>query len=104
MKTSKRKKLENAGWKVGTAQEFLGLSDIEMALIEMKRTLITKIKEIRKTNRITQASLARILESSQSRVAKLEAGDSGVSLDLICRALFCLGLDQAEMAKVIAKK
>ena len=101
MKASKRKKLEQAGWKVGTVQEFLGLSDEEMALIEMKRALIKKIKEVRKTNKITQQSLAKLLESSQSRVAKLEAGESGISLDLICKALFALGVSQKEIARAM---
>lgn len=103
MKTSKRKKLQSAGWSVGTVQEFLNLSNEEMALIEMKRSLILKIKEIRKTNKVSQHSLAKLLESSQSRVAKLEAGESGISLDLICRALFVLGLNQKDIAKVIGR-
>ncbi len=36
MKLSKRKKLEAAGFKVGSVQEFLHLSDKEMALIDFK--------------------------------------------------------------------
>lgn len=103
MKTSKRKRLEKAGWSLGSAQDCLNLSDEEMALIEMKRALIQKIKEIRKTNKISQQSLAKLLESSQSRVAKLEAGESGVSLDLICRALLVLGINQKEIGKVIGR-
>ena len=103
MKVTKRKRLEKAGWKVGTTQDFLNLSDEEMALIEMKRALIQKIKDIRKTNKLSQQSLAKLLESSQSRVAKLEAGESGISLDLICRALFVLGLNQKDIARVIGR-
>lgn len=104
MKLSKRKELTKAGWKVGTVQQFLHLSDEEMALIELKRSLIKKIKSVRKANGITQQSLAKLLESSQSRVAKLEKGESGISLDLICKALFALGLSRKELAKVISGK
>ena len=104
MKAAKRKKLEKQGWKVGSVQEFLGLSDHEMALIEMKRVLIQKIKEVRKVNRVTQATLAKLLESSQSRVAKLEAGEAGISLDLICRALFALGINQDKLASALLKR
>lgn len=38
MKAAKRKKLEAAGWKVGCAREFLGLSDEEAAFVELKLT------------------------------------------------------------------
>jgi hypothetical protein len=34
MKETKRKKLEAAGWKVGSAREFLNLSDEEAAFVE----------------------------------------------------------------------
>jgi len=104
MKTKKRKKLEEKGWKVGSVQEFLGLSKEELALVEMKRTLIKKIKEVRKSNEVTQESLAKILSSSQSRIAKLERGGMGVSLDLICRALFALGVTESEIAKALMRK
>lgn len=36
MKRSRQKKLEAAGWKVGSAKEFLGLSTDEAAQVEMK--------------------------------------------------------------------
>ena len=75
-----------------------------MALIEMKRALIRKIKEVRKTNKITQQSLAKLLESSQSRVAKLEAGEPGITLDLICKALFVSGVSQKEVARAMEGK
>lgn len=104
MKKSKIQKLKKAGFKVGSVQEFLKLSDAELAIIEIKTVLIKKIKEIRKTNLITQESLAKIAESSQSRIAKLEAGDVGVSLDLIFRVLFVLGVDDAEIGKVLLRK
>jgi DNA-binding XRE family transcriptional regulator len=103
MRSTKQKKLNKAGWKVGTVQDFLELSDQEMALIEMKRALIKKIKEVRKTNNITQLTLAKMLQSSQSRVAKLETGEAGISLDLICKALLALGVSQIEIGRAMGK-
>jgi hypothetical protein len=44
MKASKRKKLEAAGWKVGSTREFLGLSDEEAAFVELKLTLSASLK------------------------------------------------------------
>ncbi len=39
MNTAKRKRLEKAGWKIGTAQEFLNLSAEEAAYVEVKLNL-----------------------------------------------------------------
>jgi len=104
MNRSKRKKLERAGFRVSAVQDFLQLSDEEMALIDLKIRLIEMLKSIRKTNGLTQHGLARLLASSQSRVAKIEAAGSGVSLDLICKALFALGVSRQAIGKMIASK
>jgi len=60
MKAAKRKKLEAAGWKVGGVKEFLGLTDEEMALVEMKVRLVTMLKGAREAKGITQAKLAKL--------------------------------------------
>lgn len=39
MNKAKRKMLEKKGWKVGTAEEFLGLSPVESRDIELKFAL-----------------------------------------------------------------
>jgi hypothetical protein len=36
MNAAKRMRLEQAGWKVGDAREFLGLSDREVAIVKAK--------------------------------------------------------------------
>ena len=74
MKQSKRKKLEKAGFKVGTVQEFLTLSDEEVALIDLKIRLIEMLRTVRKQAALTQHALARLIGSSQSRVAKWNGG------------------------------
>jgi predicted XRE-type DNA-binding protein len=101
MITAKRKRLESAGWSVGTAGEFLGLSREEEEIVEMKLALSESLKLHRQRRRLTQIELARMLGSSQSRVAKLEAGAPGVSLDLLFRALFAAGVSREEIARKI---
>jgi DNA-binding XRE family transcriptional regulator len=91
MDSAKRKRLAAAGWHVGSAKEFLGLSPEEAAFIEVKLRLSAEVKNARTRLGLTQTALARKLGSSQSRVAKLEAGDPTVSLDLLVRALIALG-------------
>ena len=83
MKAAKRKKLETKGWKVGSAADFLGLSDEEAAYIELKLKLANSLKAMRTKRHLTQAGLAKLINSSQSRVAKMETGDPSVSIDLI---------------------
>jgi DNA-binding XRE family transcriptional regulator len=102
MDARKKKRLEEAGWRVGSTQEFLGLAPAEAAYIELKIALSDKLKERRQRQQVTQQKLAQLLGSSQSRVAKMEAGDPTVSLDLLLRALFALGATRRDVAKAIA--
>jgi DNA-binding XRE family transcriptional regulator len=104
MKKDKRARLEHAGWKVGTVRDLLGLSKAEEALVELKLILSRGLRERRARRRITQAQLARLLKSSQSRVAKMEAGDPSVSIDLLIRSLLAMGTTQRELAQVIGHK
>lgn len=104
MKKSRQDKLEKAGWQVGTAQEFLGLSDEEAALVEMKLALARSVKRRRQAQDLTQGELAARLGSSQSRVAKMEAADTSVSMDLLMRALLSLGASRREVGRIIGTK
>lgn len=101
MKPSKRKRLESAGWKVGTPREFLGLSPEEAQIVELKLALGESLRRHREKSGLTQAELAQRLGSSQSRVAKLEAGAGGISLDLLFRALLATGATTADIAREI---
>ena len=102
MRQSKRKALEAKGWKVGSARDFLNISDEEMALIELKISLGDTLQNRRKQKKMTQTQLAKLLHSSQSRIAKMETGDPSVSLDLLVKSLFTLGLSKNELAKEIS--
>ena len=102
MKANKRRKLEAAGWKVGSSQDFLGLTDEEIEFIEMKLALSRKVREQRAKEGISQTELAKRLGSSQSRIAKMESGDASVSVDLMLKALLALGLPRKKVGQVLA--
>jgi len=102
MQVSKRKKLEAAGWKVSTADEFLGLTPEESAYIEMKLALSHTLRQRRLHNKLSQLELAKMVHSSQSRIAKMEAGDPSVSIDLIMKSLLALGASPRDVAKAIS--
>lgn len=98
----KRKRLEAKGWKIGSAREFLDLNDQEHAYIELRLKLADALKRQRISRHLTQEDLARAVSSSQSRVAKMEAGDASVSLDLLVRSLLAMGASNNDLAKIIS--
>jgi predicted XRE-type DNA-binding protein len=101
MDKEKKARLEAQGWRVGTAEELLGLTPEEAAYVELRLKLSDAVREFRRMKRLTQVQLAELLESSQSRVAKIEAADESVSLDLLIRSLLALGATHQDLAKVI---
>ncbi len=92
MKESKRRKIEAAGWKVGTVREFLNLTPAEEAYIELKLSLAQELEKTRKAKHLTQKTLAMMLSTSQPRIAMMEKADGSVSLDLLVKALLLLGI------------
>ena len=99
MQKRKRTRLQSEGWAVGSVKDFLGLSPDEAAYVEMKVALGAALRATRATRKLSQEEAARRLGSSQSRVAKMEAADPSVSIDLLVRSLLRLG----EAPVVIAK-
>ena len=101
MRKQKKTRLAAKGWKIGSTEEFLGLSDEESAYIELKIRLAAGVRRRRQENGLSQLDLATKLQSSQSRVAKMEAGDPSVSLDLLIRSLIRLGASKRELSQII---
>lgn len=102
MNESKKQRLEKKGWRFGGAEEFLELSPEESEFIELKLTLGNAFKSRREQQGLSQVEAARRIQSSQSRVAKLETGDHSVSMDLLIRALFALGITPKELGRIVA--
>lgn len=102
MKKRKKVRLEASGWAVGSTKDFLGLSEEEAAFIELKLALAESLRRRRVQRGLTQTELAKRLNSSQSRVAKMETGDRSVSLDLLVRSLLAIGATRHEIARILA--
>jgi transcriptional regulator with XRE-family HTH domain len=101
MDKAKRKRLQAKGWQVGSAADFLGLSGEEQAYIDLKLSLAEAVATRRKQMRVSQAALAKKLHSSQSRVAKMEAADASVSLDLLVRSFLSMGATRRDLMRAI---
>lgn len=103
MDRRKRHKLEQGGWRVGSAKDFLQLSPEEALLVEIRLNLSRALRARRVALDLSQAMLAKRLGSSQSRIAKMEAADPTVSIDLILRGLLALGANPRDVAKALQR-
>ena len=103
MDKKKREKLEAAGWRIGDAADFLGLTEEEQRLVELRLAVSRAVRERRQKLNMTQSQVAAKMKSSQSRVANIEAA-AGVSLDLMFSGLFALGGSLADLAKATKRQ
>jgi DNA-binding XRE family transcriptional regulator len=103
MRAAKRARLESSGWRLGSARELLDLTEQEALFVEVKLALSRELKKRRLERQLSQAELAAQVRSSQSRVAKMEAGDPSVSIDLLVRSLLALGASREELAESIVR-
>ncbi|MBI5850280.1 MAG: XRE family transcriptional regulator [Planctomycetes bacterium] len=102
MDIKKQKRLVAAGWRVGKVADFLDLTVADQVFIEIKLALADAVRARRAKLGLTQADLGRRMHSSQSRVAKLEAADRSVSIDLLVHALVSLGVTRKQLARALA--
>jgi DNA-binding XRE family transcriptional regulator len=102
MKKPKSKKAKG-NWVEGSVQEFLGLSQADMELIELRLTVSRLLKATREKRKMTQQMLADSLHTSQSRLAKMEAGDPSASLDSLFRSLFSMGYTRRSLARAFQR-
>jgi transcriptional regulator with XRE-family HTH domain len=79
------------GWVEGDAADFLGLSEAESLLIDLKITTSMAIRRLRAGRKMTQEDLAALAGVDQSRVAKIENCSPRVTLDAMVILLFALG-------------
>ncbi|MCC6859413.1 MAG: helix-turn-helix transcriptional regulator [Bryobacterales bacterium] len=103
MNTTRRARLERNGWAVGDAAQFLNLDPQEAQFVEVKLALAAGVRQLREQRGMTQAALAQQLGSSQSRIAKMEAADQSVTVDLMMRSLLAIGATPGQIAKLIKR-
>jgi len=70
--------------------------------METRRALADHLRKLRTERGWTHVRTVARLGSSQSRVAKMEAADGSVSLDLLIKALLALSASAADNGRVIA--
>jgi len=85
MNNDKRKRIEAAGWKVGSVDEFLSLTPEESAIVDMKFNLAKALHEKKRSLRFSQEALAKH------------------SLDFMVRSLLAVGASKKEIAVAMAR-
>jgi len=82
--------------KFKTARDFgkaLGLSHVEMDLIQQKKKLITRLKDKRLELNISQTELAYMIGTKQPAIARMESGlVSEVSMDFLLKMAMLLDM------------
>lgn len=81
--------------------ELLGLTPEDEAIVNIRLALHRTLKEARARSGLSQAALAQRIGSSQSRIAKAEAGRGEISLELILRAAIASGATAREIGEAI---
>lgn len=101
IKGRNRRRSTTRSW-ASNVNALLSLSAKEKAYSELRLKLAEGLRMRRKDHGLTQMALAMSLRSSQPRVAKMEAGDPTVSLDLLVRSLLTLGVSNRDLAAIIS--
>jgi hypothetical protein len=91
MNSRKRKALEQAGWRLGDAADFLEMTDGERQLLDARFEAALAVRRQRAVAKLSQKQLAVRIKTSQPRVAKIERAARDVSLDQILRAFAAAG-------------
>ena len=101
MDKKRKQQREEKGFRVGSAADFLELTPEEEAYIDIRLDISNMVQSQRGKRGWTQDQLARAIGSSQSRIAKLEGGDPGISMDLMIKALLRLGTSKKQIGKLL---
>ena len=72
-------------------------------LRRMKWGLARSLRRRRQAHHLSQMALAKMLGTSQSRLARMETADDTVTLDLLARSLLAAGATRKEIARAIGQ-
>ena len=101
MSDARQRRLARAGWRTGTVQDFLGLTDAEAAWIETSVTLAAALRAARRRKRMRLDVAARAAGMSRSAFAKLERGNPSATMDELLHALLALGVSPRELGQTL---
>ena len=92
------KRIKAAGYKVTTADEWLGLTPEESQLVDIRLALAEQLEEVRKEKGISQAQLAARMGTKQSGIARMVNRPETSSMDNLVKGLIALGVPISKIA------
>ena len=98
MNAGKMKRIKAAGYKVTTADEWLGLTPEESQLVDIRLALAEQLEEVRKEKGISQAQLAARMGTKQSGIARMVNRPETSSMDNLVKGLIALGVPISKIA------
>ena len=91
MTEAKKKILKANGYTVTDSADWLGLSNEEAQIVNMRVALAQELERVRKAKGITQAELAKRVGTKQSGVARMLNNPDTSTMDNLIKALIALG-------------
>ena len=91
MTEKKKKILEANGYRVVDSADWLGLSNEEAQIVDMRVALAQELERVRKAKGVTQAELARRVGTKQSGVARMINNPDTSTMDNLIKGLIALG-------------
>ncbi len=67
----------------------------------MYKKLGSRIKELRSAKKYTQEYMASVLSMSRQKYARIESGDSGITLDILAKIAELLEISVIDITKVL---
>lgn len=83
-------------------EELLDLSAQDLVIVEFKAALALALQRARQRQKLTQEKTAKAIGTSQVQVARMEAGQSSITIDRLIKALIALGVSRPTILKALS--
>ncbi len=96
------KRRKGTTWVETDVQELLDLSAQDLVIVEFRAALALALQQARKRQKLTQETAAKTIGTSQAQVARMEAGQSSITIDRLIKALIALGVSRPTIVKALS--
>ena len=100
MNTQKLKKIEKAGYEVTDSTKWLGLSEPEQEIVNIRVKLALEVERCRKEQNLTQNALAKRVGTQQPGVARMIRSPETATIDSLIKTLLVLGASSRKIASL----
>ena len=95
------KRRKGKTWVETDVEELLDLSAQDLVIVEFRAALALALQQARKRQKLTQENAAKVIGTSQAQVARMEAGQSSITIDRLIKALIALGVPRPTILKAL---